>query len=297
MSEDTRFDEYDADVSLDPEDKARIGSNKLDWWKMTKGQTQLCSFLYFHPVDVTARKSLLIEAKASKRVATPEEIKAACQKALEAKAASLSPKEGPPKTVDQLTEDEKLDLTVAQFRSFQAHYNEGEPKGFVLSRLRLDGPEADAVWKRLPEPKPYFSTLLLLYPMNAEGKHDVEAVKKGQFRIMPWRFGKNVYDEIWNLNDGLRGNSMSIANQDIKLECKDTQYQNMKVNFVGKAMWQSAPNFRKMILTKAMEFYGKLVPFRAMSTDELRAKLGLTGSAVQDVAAGTDEFAGMLDNV
>ena len=290
-ADESNFSEYEEDVSLEPEDKAKVGSNNQEWFKMTKGQVQLCSFLYFHPADVVARKSLLAEAKKSGRTPTPEEIKATCQKALEAKAASMTP----PKAADQLSADEKLDLSVVQFKSFRAHYQQGF--GFALSRLGRDGAEADSVWRKLPEPKQYFTTLLLLYPVNREGKHDVDAIKAGQYRIIPWRFGKGTYEQIWNLNDGLRGNSMSIANQDIRLECTDTNFQNMKVSFVGRAMWQGATNFRKMVLTKSMEMYDKLVPFREMSTDQLRAKLGLTGSAVQDVTAGGDDFAGLLDNV
>ena len=283
MPDENNYEVYEDDVSLEPEDKARVGSNNQEWLKMTKGQILLCAFLYFHPVDVNAVKSV---RKANKQ-ATPDEIKAAAQKALADRAASLT------KSVDQLEPHEKLDLGTVQFKSFKAHYQQG--LGFALSRLGKDGAEADSVWKKLPEPKQYFTTLLLVYPMTREFKHDVEAIKRGEWRIIPWRFSPATYDEIWNLNDGLRGNNMSIANQDIKLECKDTTYQNMKVSFVGKAAWQNSPGFRKTVLTKAMEYYGKLVPFREMSTDQLRAKLGLGGSPVQDVSG--EDFTGLLDNV
>lgn len=288
MPDDTNYDQMDEDVSLEPEDKAKVGSNNQEWLKMTKGQVLLCAFLYFHTVDINAVKAL----RKANKAATPEEIKAAATKALADRAAQLSTEQNK-KSVDQLTPDEKIDLSTVQFKSFKAHYQQG--LGFMLSRLGKDGSEADAVWKKLPEPKQYFTTLLLIYPMTREGKLDVEAIKQGQWRILPWRFGPGTYDEIWNLNDGLRGNQMSIANQDIRLECKDTTYQNMKVSFVGKASWQGSPGFRKMILTKAMEFYGKLVPFRDMSTDQLRAKLGLGGSPVQDVSG--EDFTGLLDNV
>jgi hypothetical protein len=285
MPEETNYNEVENDVSLEVEDKAKVGSNNPEWLRMTKGQVLLCAFLYFHTVDINAVKAL----RKNNKAATPEEIKAAANKALEERAKSLNP----PKSIDQLTPDERLDLSMVQFKSFKAHYQEGF--GFALSRLGKDGPEGDAVWKRLGEPKQYFTTLLLIYPMTREGKHDVEAIKKGDWRIMPWRFGPGTYDEIWNLNDGLRGNQMSIANQDIRLECKDTTYQNMKVSFVGKAAWQNSVGFKKVALQRAIESYGKLVPFRDMSTDQLRAKLGLGGSPVQDVSA--DDFTGLLDNV
>jgi hypothetical protein len=287
MPENNEYNEYDSDIGLDAEDKRKVNSNNQEWLKMTKGQVLLGSFLYFHPVDANAVKTVKAAAKRASRQPTADEIKQAAQKALDDRAAALK------KSVDQLTPDERLDLTTAQFKSFRASYQEGF--GFALSRLGMDGPEADAVWKRLPEPKQYFTTLLLSYPMTAEGKHDLEAIKRGEWKVIPWRFGKQTYDEIWNLNDGLRGNGMSIANQDIRLECKDAKYQNMKVSFVGKSVWQSNDKFKKMVLTKAMEFYGKLVPFRNMTTDELRAKLGLGGSPVQDVTG--EDFTNLLDNV
>lgn len=292
MTDENSYEQIDDDVSLEAEDKARVGSNNQEWLKMTKGQILLCAFLYFHTVDINAVKAFRKASKEANKVPTKEEIQAAAQKALQERAASLQP----PKSIDQLTPDERIDLGTVQFKSFKAHYQQG--LGFVLSRLGMDGIDADAVWKKLPEVKQYFTTLLIIYPMTSEGKHDVELLRAGKYKLIPWRFGPGTYDQIWNLNDGLRGNQLSIANQDIKLECTDTNYQNMKVSFVGKAAWQgssASSAFRKSVLMKAIPMYDKLVPFRALSTDQLRAKLGLGGSPVQDVSG--EDFTGLLDNV
>jgi hypothetical protein len=259
---------FDNDVALEPEDKARVHADRQEWFKMTKGQTQLCAFLYFHPVDATAVKSLRVEAKKAGRSVTPEELRAAARRALETKASSSNPT----KSVEQLTAAERLDLTAAQFKSFDVHYDQGI--GFVLSRLGKDGGAADLVWKKLPEPRKSFATLLLLYPMTGEGKIDIDATRRGEWRMMPWRFGAMAYRDIWSLNDGLRSNGMGIANQDLRLECIDATFQRIKVSFVGKSIWQGSPNFQKTVLTRALELYGSLVPFRAMSTDQLREKLG-----------------------
>ena len=48
--------EFDEDVSLEAEDKAKVGRNNQEWLKMTKGQVLLCAFLYFHAYDVNAAK-------------------------------------------------------------------------------------------------------------------------------------------------------------------------------------------------------------------------------------------------
>jgi len=180
----------------------------------------------------------------------------------------------------------------------KAHYQDGF--GFALSRLGKDGPEADAVWKRLPEPKPYFSTLLLIYPTDEQGNLNKDAfvgqAKDGTFKLVPWRFGNKTYEEIWKLNDGLRENTLSLGSQDIKLECKDPKYQNISVSFAGAALWQKNDTIRQQVLAKAIGMYGdKLMPFREMTTDQLRAKLGLGGSAAQDVSS--EDFNTMLENV
>jgi len=275
-------DDIERDVSLDPEDRQRIRRNQ-EWLKMTKGQTLLGAFVYFHPVDVSA---VMAVRKANKN-ATPDEMKAAARKALTDRASALQ------KSVDDLAAEEKLELGTVQFKTCKAHYQEGV--GFALSRLGKDGPDADAVWKKLPEAHQYFSTLLLLYPMTREGRRDIEAIRRGEWRILPWRFGPSIYNEIWNLNDGLRGNGMSIANQDVRLSCTDATFQRIKVSFVGQALWQSNEAFKRKILAAAIPLYDKLVPFREVSTDQLREKLGIGGKTVGTVVS--EDFTGLLDSV
>jgi hypothetical protein len=290
MSDDFNYD-LEGDVTLDVDEK-NIGGTQQDWLKMTaKGQMLRVAFVYFHTFDHNAVAQAAKVAKKAGKALTKDEITAIAKKALADRATELN------KSADQLTAPEKLDTRVAHFKSMKAHYQEGF--GYALSRLGKDGAEADAVWKRLPEPKPYFSTLLLIYPTDDQGNVQKETfaaqVKEGRVRLMPWRFGNNVYEEIWKLNDGLRENTMTLASQDIKLECKEPKYQNIKISFVGKALWQTHDGMKQSILTKALGMYDKLLPFREMTTDQLRAKLGLGGSAVQDVSS--DNFQDLLDIV
>jgi hypothetical protein len=259
--------DVDDDVGLEPDDMARVERNDQGWLKMAEGQTLHGAFLYFHSVDVNAVKVAMTTARKAGREPTRAEIKMAADKALDDHAKTLD------KSAAHLTPDERLDLRTVQFRSFKAHHQEG--LGVVVSRLGKDGPEADAIWKRLPEPRVYFSTLLLVYPTDHHGNIDGEASKRGEWRIIPWRFGPNTYDEIWNLNDQMRGHGMSIADQDIKLECKDATYQWIVASFTGNALWQSDSELRTAVLVSAMESYANLVPFREMSTHELRGMLGM----------------------
>lgn len=283
--------DFEEDVALDPDEKD-VGGTKQEWLKMTKkGQVIRCAFVYFHTCDKNAVRAAVKAARKGGKKMTREEITGVANQALTKRAEELK------KSVDQLSPIDKLDIAVAHFKAMKAHYQEG--LGYTISRLGKDGAEADAVWKRLSEPKTYFSTLLLLYPTNNEGALDkaslAEQIKSGKLELAPWRFSSRVYDDIWKLNDGLRENNLSLASQDIKLECKETQYQNISVSFAGAALWQKNDTFKTHVLTSAAKMYEKLIPFREMTTDQLRAKLGLGGSATEDISA--DSFQDMLDQV
>jgi hypothetical protein len=279
----------DSDVGLDAESEKYTKKND-EWLKMTKGQTIRAYFVYFHSIDQNTVARARAAAKAKGEALSPVQVRSFGRRSVEERASSLS------KTVDQLTVVDRLDLTEAKFKQMMGHYQQGI--GFVLSRLGKDGPEADAVWKKLTEPKQYFTTLLLLYPTNQKG--DIGESEKARlatdWRLIPWRFGKPQFERIWKLNAGLRENGLSLATQDLKFECKDAQYQNIDVTFAGAAIWQKSEKFRGVVLSRAVEMYDKLVPFREMSTDVLRSKLGIGGPAVSDVSPGSD-FTDMLEGV
>lgn len=291
MSDDLDYD-LEGDVTLDQDEK-NVGGSKSDWLKLaTKGQILRVAFCYFHTFDANAVGSAAKEARKAGKILSKEDIAGVAKKTLTDLAQKLN------KSVDQLTPIDRLDLKVAHFKSLKAHYQEGF--GYAISRLGKDGPEADAIWRRLPEAKPYFTTLLLIYPTDDQGNLHKEVfgqqIRDTAPKLVPWRFSKMVYDEIWNLNEGLRGNAMTLGSQDIKLECKEPKYQNIKVSFAGPALWQKNDTIKQVVLSKAVTMYGdKLLPFREMTTDQLKAKLGLGGSAVQDVA--TDDFQDLIGSV
>ncbi len=292
------MDDLENDVGLGEEDKSN-SFDRDEWLKMTKGQVLRASFVYFHPVDVQAAQAALKAAKAKGEKLSPEQLRAAQLKALEERAKSFDP----PKSIDQLTAVDKLYLDECKFKKMKYHYQPG--MGMLLSRLGMDGPDGDAVWKRLEAEKVAYSTLLLLYPTDRKGEINKSALADWgrDPQLIPWRFGKGTYEQIWKLNAGLRENGMGLHTQDLKLEMdpkKEEKFQNIDVSFVGQAIWRKNPKVQAIVLEKALGFYNKLVPFRALTTDQLRAKLGMGGSGVSDVgasgAAGGD-FTDLLDQV
>jgi hypothetical protein len=238
---------------------------------------------------LNAASRLRVQAKGRGETPSAAELRAAAQKALEDRAKQLG------KAVDALTQVDRLDLTEVKFKRMMASYQQG--LGFVVNRMGKDGPEGDAVWGKIAEPKQYHTTLLLTYPTDRTGNIDKDRILT-DWNLIPWRFGKRVYEDLWKLNAGLKDNGMGLHSQDIKLECKDAQYQNISISFVGPAVWQKADKLRGAVLARAIPMYERLMPFRELSTDQLRAKLGLGGSAVSDVSAAMGgDYSDVLEGV
>jgi len=291
------YDLDDRDISLDDDDYGG-GGGKLDWLKMAKGEIIRAAFIFFYPIDRNAVIDAVKQAKVDGKPPLTEAEKTAIgRKALVDQAAKLNKKE--------LTAIDKLDLGNVKFKHFHAHYVEGW--GYFLSRLGLDGPEADVLWRSpaIKEARPYYSTLLLVYPSTKGdiSKHDAEVLlKEGKgWKPIPWRMGPGLYAEgVRKANIGLRANGLSLASQDFKLECKDAQFQKITLTPQGPALWQRSPSLKASVLNTAMTLYDQLIPFNERSTDWLREKLGLQAPAATDVSAENfedykDNLADMLD--
>src|SRR6185503_16112437 len=151
MSDPFNIGDYENDVGLDDEDKSSLYDRDV-WLKMTKGQILRASLVYFHTVDVHAVQQAVKEAKKQGTKLSPDQIRTIQQKALEDRATALG------KSVDQLTEVDKLCLDECKFKRMSYHYQPG--MGMILSRLGMDGPDGDSVWKRLEAAKPAYTTLL-----------------------------------------------------------------------------------------------------------------------------------------
>jgi len=278
----SEYDDLDGDIGLDAEDRAQVKSNKQDWYKAEKGRIDRVAFLYFNTLDVTAARI----AKRKNSAITKEELVAAGKNVLEAQAKKLN------KAVSDLTMVERLNLNDVRFKKMLAHYQEG--LGYVISRLGLDGQESDEAWRRLPEAKQHFTTLLMVYPTTRDGEVIKEKLATG-WKLVPWRFSPDRYSQICKRNVALVENGITIASQDIQIECKDTQFQNVTIDALGPAIYRKNDKFRDLVLSKAVEMYDKLSPFREMTSADLRIKLGMGGGATANV--GAEEYGDILDHV
>jgi hypothetical protein len=272
MPEELDYDDYSEDVDLDPAN--RPPSNRVERFKGEANKTYRTALLYFHPVAVTLYRRMG-GAKADK--AAFEETLA---KAL-AKRAELYGKK-----VEDLQEWEKLDLANAQFKKYATHFH--DDVGMVVSRLGKDGPEADKVWRSLPEPRTYYSTIALFYPTDAAGNVDAKNIVRDGFCKL-WRFSNATFRTLIAKNDMLKEYKQSLANSDLRLQCKNSQFQTFDIDPAGAAIWLKTEAIRNHFLPLAYALYDKLVDAKSMSTAELREKLKMSaGDSGGDVSSESE---------
>lgn len=276
------MDEYGDDVGLGEEDRKHATTNRVPWFKGEKGKKYRVSLVYFNPLAVSVAKAALKKDPGIDKDRIREIVKARFAK----RAEELE------KSVDELQDYEKLDLNNVRFKKILAHYKQGV--GYVLSRLGKDGAEADAVWKMMGDLKTYFTTVLVVYPTGNNGAVIKEQLGSNS-TIIPWRISSRVYGTLHEVANSLRENDLTIANQDLTLTCTNTDFQNFDIHGAGKAIWRMNKNFQSQVLSQAYPLYEKLVPFREMSTADLKIQLGIGGGAGEDV--GSDDFEGILDGV
>jgi len=287
----SEFDmDLDNEIGLGDEDKDKVQSNKFEWYKAEKGRTDLVSIVYFHTYEFNAVKKARVAARAAGKDLTTEQMKEVAAKTRSALATKLG------KSVDELSDVDLLDTSEVAFKVHDVVFSK-EHKIGALSRIGKDGIEADALWKKLGEPKTQVSTLLLKYPTNSEGEIDRDRLAKG-WKLIPWKFGTDKYDMIKKVNKTLSKNGLSISGQDLKIDCSDTTFQKITLEGEGQAIWTKNEAFKQKVLAKAVEIInsGRLVPAKDMSTDELREKLGLAPvRAGNDVS--TEDFSNILASV
>lgn len=293
-----QFADYEDDIGLSDDDKKFASKERTEWFKGVTGVSYRVALMYFHPLAIAAMKAL----KKRKPESTREDLEKMAGLVLAKRAEELG------KTVEALQEYEKLDTGHAKFHTVPAHYKEGI--GFVVSRLGMDGKEADELWKLLGEQKNYLCTTLLIYPTNKEGEVNKKTLLDG-WEVKPWRFSGKVYSQLHQVAAGLKSNDLSIATQDLTLKCTNADFQNFEIQPSGKSVWRRLAEgakednqglkFQADVLSAACKEYATMKkPFRELSTADLAVKLGVSvggsvGGAGGDVDA--EEFNELLDQV
>jgi len=287
MSE-TEFDtdlpnlDDDGSIGLGDEDKGKVNSNQQEWYKGEKGRTDRIALVYFNTLEMTHLRRALRQ----KPDLTNEQKKALIAKLKQQLAEKLS------KSIDQLDGVDLLDLNEARFKPIRASFKQN--LGYFSWPKSITA-EEEKVWRKSGEPKDYVCTVVLWYPTDREGEIDRDRLPKG-WRVLPWRFSPDKWDVIRKINRGLIESQSSVSRIDLNISCTDTQYQKITITQAGPALYQRNDSFRRAVLEKALPLYAKLNPFREMTTDELREKLGMAPSGGGG-GSGADFSDGDLSNV
>lgn len=274
MSDDD-FDDLplDENIGLGAEDKAKVATNQLQWYKGTKDHTDRVALVYFNSSEIVT----LTKAIKQKPDLTKDQKKAIIGKVRAQVAERLQ------KQPDQLDAVDLLDLSETRLKKVTASFKTG--MGFFAWPKALT-PDEEKVWRKVGEPKDYLCTVLLVYPTDTEGEIESDRLPKG-CKILPWRFTGTNYDVIYKINKGLQESGSSVSRIDLNLSCTDANYQKITITQAGPAVYQKNDALRRYVLERAVPLYSKLTPFREISTDDLREKLGMT-PAVSAVAPGSD---------
>lgn len=293
MAEYDPFDVYDGDeaVSLDPKNKAP--STKTERFKGEQDRAYRVACLYFYSLEQSIISASVAQAKRDKT----EVNKDAARTAIKAALAKRAEERG--KSVDELEAHEKLDLKQPRFARHKTQFCKTEEfKSLLISRMGLDGPDADLVWKKCEDPRTYYWTILLVYPTDKEGTVDKEAILRDS-SLKVWRFSDGVFNTLIEKNKMLKEISKdnSLASFDLKLTCKNAKFQNFDIDPAGQAIWLKVDKVRQHFLPKAVAMYEKMVDARKISTADLREKLGMGGGDSGVDVADDDEIADLIDNV
>ena len=277
--------EVDSDIGLGDEDKGKVQTNQLEWYKGEKGRTDRVALVYFNSLDTTIRRKVLQQ----KPDITIEQQKGVILKA----RAQLAEKLG--KSVDALDNVDLLDTSEARFKTVTASLK--KEIGYV-AWPKVIPPGEEKIWAKAGERKDYVITVLLWYPTDREGEVDKERLK--HFRVMPWRFAPEKYDIFRKINKGLLEGGSSISHIDLNFSCSDTQYQKITITQAGPAIYTKNPQLKRLVLEKATLLYPKLNPFRELTIDELREKLGMPpvgGGTTSGSDFSGEDFTNVLNGV
>lgn len=277
LDTDIEIPNVEEDIGLGDEDKGKVQSNQLEWYKGEKGRTDRIALVYFNSIDtIQLRKALKEKPDLS------QEQQRTLIKQVRAKIA-----EKRNKAIDQLDAVDLLDTSEARFKPASAVYKK-DVLGFV-AWPKVMAPGDERVWAKAGEKKDYVVTVVLWYPTDREGEVDRDRLAK-HWRVMPWRTTPEQYNNLRRINKGLVADGSSISQIDLNLTCTDTQFQKNTLTQAGTAIYLKNESFKRIVLEKAVTLYSKLAPFRELTTDELREKLGIAGGGSGGSGASNQDF-------
>jgi hypothetical protein len=101
------------------------------------------------------------------------------------------------------------------------------------------------------------------------------------YELLPWIFGEGMYNTLKETNS-----EFSLESHDIKLKCKNEDFQNMEIIACNDSIWKKNPDLQKKVLA---EYAAVLEDVKSnlgqdLSIEELKELLGVESQGSQDAA-------------
>lgn len=100
-------------------------------------------------------------------------------------------------------------------RRYARHYLAGV--GYFLSR----GPEFA---KEFGDPQERWTTVVVEWPLQPDGKIDTAAIQQGKFKVAYWTFGKQIFQQIKMI-----GQESPLNGLDLVCTCTDEKFQKIQM--------------------------------------------------------------------
>lgn len=131
------------------------------------------------------------------------------------------------------------------------------------------------------KPRYRIAAVIIVYDLiTKDGKQKLK-----DYEIIPWIFGEGMYGKL-----SAADKEFPLSSHDIKLTCKNEEYQNMDIQSCRESIWGSNKELREKILKEAqtmLEERGRNLA-SDLSLTEIRDLLGVDTAGSEDAAMDVD---------
>jgi hypothetical protein len=161
------------------------------------------------------------------------------------------------------------------YKGAMIHYKD---KYFVCKSTKTEKAICCTASYEKNKPKWRIGAVVIIYDIQVkDGKPKLMG-----YELLPWIFGEGMYNTLKETHK-----EFSLESHDIKLKCKNEEFQNMEVITCNDSIWRKNPELQKKVLA---EFPTVLEDVKSnlgqdLSLEEIKELLGIETQGSQDAAS------------
>jgi hypothetical protein len=163
------------------------------------------------------------------------------------------------KDVSELTEIDRLDLSLPRFAMARTHY--GDDVGTIRCLSTWDGntiTRRALCCDRLDEADQTVGTIVVRYPIDKEGTVDIDLLKQRKYTAIEiWKMGAKKFKRVESVYNEARANQMNIIDLRVELD-GEQKYQKQIISTSMHATWarQDIPEeIRQWLLNEGLKAF------------------------------------------